>query len=358
MYDDKILSKTITALRFPMIFLVVLLHTIIIDQNCFGKTLIPHGKYPVFEILLHVLQRNIGDIAVPLFFFISGYLFFLNIKDFNITIYKNKLKKRKKSLLIPYFLWNTLFFLFLLTCYIISPSLVQSFDKYFSELTVTSFIQSYWSLNGGPILSPMWFIRDLIILTLLSPFIYWIIKRTNLIIVIIVAVIFFIGIYYETPGIGGRIWFPYMFGAFWSIQGKNFLNAFAKYRLLIFSSFILFVFVDTWLSSNGHRFTIINHLSIAFGMASIPLVCAYFINKGVIQENTYIAKASFFVFGFHMFIINIPNKFFPYLIPINTFTAILLQILIPLIVCIFSLIIYSVLNRLFPKLSNILVGGR
>ncbi len=358
MYDDKILSKTITALRFPMIFLVVLLHTIIIDQNCLGKILIPHGKYPVFDISLHLLQRNLGDIAVPLFFFISGYLFFLNIKDFNFTIYKNKLKKRYKSLLIPYLLWNTLFFLFLLACYFIFPSLVQSFDKFFSELTVTSFIQSYWSLNGTPLLAPMWFIRDLIILNILSPFIYWIIKKTNLIIVIIAAVFFMIGIYYETPGIGGRIWFPYMFGAFWSIQGKNFLNTFDKYRLFIFISYILFVLVDTWLSSIGHSSTIINHFSIVFGMASIPLVCAYYINKGVILDNSYIAKASFFVFGFHMFIINIPNKLLPLLIPINTFSAILLQILIPLIVCILCLIIYSFLDRLFPKLSNSLVGGR
>lgn len=358
MFDDKILSKTITALRFPMIFLVVLLHTIIIDQNCLGKILIPHGKYPVFDISLHILQRNLGDIAVPLFFFISGYLFFLNIKDFNFVVYKNKLKKRNKSLLIPYLLWNTLFFIFLLTCYYISPSIVQSFEKFFSKLTVTSFIQSYWSLNGSPILAPMWFIRDLIILNVISPFIYWIIKKTNLIIVIIAAVFFMVGIYYETPGIGGRIWFPYMFGAFWSIQGKNFLNTFNKYRILIFSSFFFFVSIDTWLSSIGHSTTIINHLSIVFGIACVPLICAYFIKKGVIQDNLYIAKASFFVFGFHMFIINIPNKFLPLLIPINTFSAILLQIMIPSIVCIFCLIIYSVLNRYFPKLSSILVGGR
>ena len=354
MYDDKILSKTITYLRFPMIYLVVLLHTIIVDQNCFGQIVIPQGKLPVFEITLHILQRNIGDIAVPLFFFLSGYLFFLNIKDFNNAFFKKKLKKRMKSLLIPYLLWNTLFFFFLFVCYYISPTFVPSFNYYFSKLTFISIIKSYWS----PILSPMWFIRDLMILNMISPIIYWAIKKTNLTIIIFSVFLFLTGFYYETPGIGGRIWFPYLFGAFWSIQGKNFLNIYYKYRFYIYSFFILFVFIDTWMNSIGHSSIIINHLSILFGIACISLICAHFINKGVIHENSYLAKASFFVFCFHMFIINIPNKLLPLLIPINTISAILLQILIPLIVCIVCLIFYCLLDIFFPKISNILVGGR
>ena len=133
-YNEQLLSKTITYLRFPLIILVVLLHTIIIDQNCFGKILIPHGKYPIFDIILHILQRNIGDISVPLFFFISGFLFFYHIENFDIAIYKKKILKRIKSLLIPYLLWNTLFFLYLFIFFIYFPSFIKSFNEYFSKL--------------------------------------------------------------------------------------------------------------------------------------------------------------------------------------------------------------------------------
>lgn len=341
-----------------MIFLVVLLHTIILDQNCFGEIPISHGRFPVFEIALHILQRNIGDIAVPLFFFISGYLFFLNVNDFNYTVYKSKLKTRTSSLLIPYILWNTLFFLFLFSCYLFVPAMVTSFHEYFSNLTIHSFIKSYWSLDGSPILAPMWFIRDLMILNILSPIIYWIIKKTNLIIIFISVVIFIFGIIYETPGIGGRIWFPYLLGAFFGIQKSNFINVFNKYNYFIFVSYLLFVFIDTWLSSNGVSLTLINHLSIVFGMISVPLLVGFLIKKEMIHENQYIAKASFFIFGFHMFIINLPNKLFPLLIPINTFSAIILQILIPLFVCTFCFFLYSVIDRFIPKISNVLVGGR
>jgi fucose 4-O-acetylase-like acetyltransferase len=48
----------------------------------------------------------LGGIAVPLFFFISGFLFFLNIENFNLQSYGNKLQTRGKTLLIPYLFWN------------------------------------------------------------------------------------------------------------------------------------------------------------------------------------------------------------------------------------------------------------
>ena len=48
----------------------------------------------------------LGEIGVPLFFTISGYLFFLNYSKYD---YYRKIKTRTKSLLVPYLIWNTFF---------------------------------------------------------------------------------------------------------------------------------------------------------------------------------------------------------------------------------------------------------
>ena len=49
----------------------------------------------------HVISRA----AVPTFFLISGYYFFLNTR-FTLATYKDKLRKKIRTILLPYLLWN------------------------------------------------------------------------------------------------------------------------------------------------------------------------------------------------------------------------------------------------------------
>lgn len=67
------------------------------------------SSYPLYE---YVVTRGIigtfTRVCVPLFFLISGYLFFCNIKQFDRQAYVAKLKKRGRSLLEPYLFYNTL----------------------------------------------------------------------------------------------------------------------------------------------------------------------------------------------------------------------------------------------------------
>ena len=99
--------KTIKWLRFPLIVLVVYIHN-------YGS---PYDYSPIinwtsisgfdlYEIIRIFISKVISHIAVPCFFFISGYLFFSNIVFFNKQTYLSKLKKRINTLFIPYLLWN------------------------------------------------------------------------------------------------------------------------------------------------------------------------------------------------------------------------------------------------------------
>ena len=100
--QTEISYKTVDFLRFPLIMAVVLIHC---DYP--ANTLCDvRDTAPVFFAIQQFFQHHIYTVAVPLFFFISGYLFFRNgIPDANGL--RNKVTARVHTLLIPYLLWNT-----------------------------------------------------------------------------------------------------------------------------------------------------------------------------------------------------------------------------------------------------------
>ena len=82
------------------------------------------------------------------------------------------------------------------------------------------------------------------------------------------------------------------------------------------------------------------------------------IKRGMLSPNKQLANTSFFVFVFHMFFINILNKFWAVVLPVNTFTSILVQVLIPTITCGMCVNLFYLFRCLMPSLCTILIGGR
>lgn len=87
------LSDKIKILSFVAIILVLYIHSVFHDY--------PHEilgmKFNHF--LQCVISEQIGRCAVPLFFMISGYLFFLNVSSLRDVL--RKMNKRVNSLFIP-----------------------------------------------------------------------------------------------------------------------------------------------------------------------------------------------------------------------------------------------------------------
>ena len=115
-----------------------------------------------FTFVVEKCIHNITAFAVPLFFCISGFLFF--VKDYNAG-YKNFLWKKTKGVLFPYLLWNTIciFYLFLLEHL---PVLGEFFVKAFPEISswgLTDWIHAFIGFEKGwfPVLYPLWFLQTL-----------------------------------------------------------------------------------------------------------------------------------------------------------------------------------------------------
>ena len=86
-------SKCLTVLKGLAIFLVVMIHSDVRSQ----MNVVP---YSFLDVYTYAITREIAFNAVPLFFFVSGYLFFYKKESFAV-----KWKKRLKSIVLPYVIW-------------------------------------------------------------------------------------------------------------------------------------------------------------------------------------------------------------------------------------------------------------
>lgn len=140
--------------------LVIMLHCVIHIDSYEG------------EFIYLFIYNGLSRIAVPVFFIISSYLFFINYSF-------SKIAKRTKTVLLPFLLWSIIsYFIF-----VVFPT-IPLFSVFFNnrtELSLSSFlISTFISPKNGA----LWFLRDLYILVLLSPIIYYICKRHLLSIVL------------------------------------------------------------------------------------------------------------------------------------------------------------------------------
>ena len=176
--DPKILSEpkhdagpwlAFDSLRYPMAVLVVIIH-----YNLLVFKHIPYGQVELSirhcatwaQMALSYVACIAADVAVPTFFLISGYLVFYRVERFDRATYTAKLRRRAQSLLVPYLVWNLIAYFALHSSYSLK-SLLLSFS--FFPLGV-------YGLNH-PADLPLWFVRDLMALSLASPLVWAAVKR-------------------------------------------------------------------------------------------------------------------------------------------------------------------------------------
>lgn len=131
-----------------------------------------HASFAVLQrpVSYYFVESLIGDgicrIAVPFFFFKSGYFFFLHVRGFKAI--PHKIVTRIRSLAVPYFLWATLGLLFLFIVSFI-PTLQGFIVRDLPWHSVHS-LGKYFVFS--PINYQLWFLKDLLILAVLSPVVY------------------------------------------------------------------------------------------------------------------------------------------------------------------------------------------
>ena len=208
---------------------------------------------PIGKIVMLWGSVNIAGCCVPIFFILSGFLFFHNIDKFSKTVYLSKLHSRIRSLLIPYILWNLVAaVLFIFKVKVLGfPGYDVIVDNH---IRVLHFIKGFWDLNNGyPYEFSFWFIRSLMIFVVLSPLV-WLIASDRRIIasLFMVLLVFDIDLY-------GIEYFA--LGATFARQGKTAKIYDSKYVTLLFLGVTLLMIPTKDIEWINGRIELVRNLS-------------------------------------------------------------------------------------------------
>lgn len=279
------------------------------------------------------------EIAVPVFFLISGFFFF-KYDYYQKGSYTSMIKKKIKSLVIPFCLWNLIVAAFLL--FHDTDKLGNNFQEFIYNL-----ITSNW--NG-----PLWYVRDLIVIMFLCPLYYWIYKLDNKCLYSFVLILLYLRWWpIDTTILSTECQLFFMIGG---VLRKN--SYLINYKLPSYILYPLFIFwclncfdIIAIHSIHMHRITTVIGIIVFWRLLD-------FIKKDIYNILYNLSAYSFFIYVMHFYLEKILKNIIASYFYGNNFIALLTYILVP-ILCI---VITVYIAKLWMKTSEVsyrfATGGR
>ena len=177
-------------------------------------------------------------------------------------MYVQKMKNRFKSLFIPYIIWNIIALLSKLAVFLLCLSFIFK-NAYMKQLDVrmSTFLYELWDASKGMVIepeilsappsqrltneifpadAPLWFVRDLMIVAISTPVLYWLLKRTRHYMVLTLGLLWFYSdILWGHANQLITAYFFFSFGAYMSINGKDMLQVFGRYIKVYILAYIM-----------------------------------------------------------------------------------------------------------------------
>ncbi|PTP29388.1 acyltransferase family protein [Vibrio splendidus] len=340
--------RRIQLIRFPLIFFVILLHANVDIKN---------DSNQLDYYIRYLLSDGMASVAVPLFFFISGFLYFRNF-SLSGKSYSKKLKSRSKSLLIPYFFWNSIVLIYFALAQNIeyTSSFMSGVNKNILDYGLFDFVNSYIGINGYPIAFHFWFIRDLIILVILSPMIYFVIRIRSISIVVLIS-LFVLWFIYDDKFLilsGKSIFFFYLGG--WIVHWYN-ERLFIYVDKLFFAILVAYItfLIFNVLIFNSSNYYLIHNTNIFIGVFLFLGVSKYI--KGNVEVFFLkLSYSSFFVYATHEPLLTINKRILTKVFSIsNGFYIYITSATLTLFLCLF---LYFTVKKIAPNLLNFVGGSR
>jgi len=349
------LSKKLRFFSSFLILSVIMIHSYNIKNRIIE--IIPNE---INIAIQNIISSGFCAIAVPLYFMISGFLFCKGINKLSTTDYRNKMSARVRSLLIPYLSVSGIVIVFFLLIQSV-PQFQRIFNK--DLLIDKSLIEiiDTWLLT--PIAYQLWYVRNLFLVCLISPLILYLIRRTKLIYVTILFLLWLCPYIPDPFFIKVTLTF-FSIGAYISTQNIK-LEAYHGGRKKIFFLgllWVLFAYLGCvyFASSDIYRMLGLN-LSIIIGIIFTWITYDYFYN-GISSSFNFLEKYffpfSFFVFLFHEPVLTIIVKILIMMLGSSNSASILIYFISPVATVFTCLILAIIIRRYIPPLYKILTGGR
>lgn len=368
-------QDALDLLRFPLAVVVVIVHTFSYEEIVVSGIQYKVSEYSIFCDAHLFVDAFLRRISVPIYFFISGYVFFAGVK-FNIDVYKQKIKNRIKTLLIPYVIWNALavFLIIFKQLPIFEPFL--SYDGSALNLSLRSILNCFWIYDGGlnphpvkglivgqyePINISLWYLRDLMVIVASTPLIYLLVKRFKTYSVYLFLVVYIISLALNFPisSIAGGF-FYFSWGAYMSIYNIDMMVAFNKYFKLSVVMYLICGF--TYMMFSKTQPVIVEWILIIkaiFALFACFNFAAYLLQNTSLKVSTFLASSSFFIYVSHyIFVGRLRKVLFMILKPDTGIEILAIYIYTVIILVLTLLLLFFLLKRYCPSVLKILVGRK
>lgn len=225
-------------------------------------------------------------------------------------------------------------------------------------------LSMYWDMGHNlPIVPQFWFIRNLMVFILFTPVVYYMIKKLNILLPLILGVLWVINIgEFDIPGTMCLFWAS--LGGYFSIQNISISEAVKRIKY-VGGLYPLLALID--ILTKGKEYNIyIHNFGILSGIIFLwSLLACFLAKKTNFSANKYLLASTFFVFAMHEPYAGKIKSIFWKVLPdlsINQTVAdiqlVVYYFLWVIIWITFLVFTFLVIKRIMPKLAMFLSGGR
>lgn len=281
-----------------------------------------------------------SELFVPMFFVLSGFLFFRNVPpEPSPSFFWGKLWKRVFSLLIPYLIANVLAWLCYWAAYRFAPSMMAGFlgDNWKNPLFV------FWT---GPVNLSLWFIRDLFIAVLCAPLTWILVRYTRFWGVLALGLVWYF--------MGMRPWYNFYFtlgawAAVWHADVASHCQKAGPWLLLVYICTFAAAMKDASLTN----------LSILSGLPLLVALSAGACEKGSLEISPGWQAWCFFMYLYHYIPELVLKRLCTRFCPLDSSWQLILAFLaITLLTLALVSAVYYLMKKTLPGVLQFVTGGK
>ncbi len=298
-----------------------------------------HFQYDIMQEILRI------DIAC--FIMLSAYLFYRN---FTIDRLGEKLNKRLHSLLIPYLLWNTIYYVLYMAASRI-PGLKCIANRTDIPFTISGAWQAITKYTYNPV---FWFMYQIIILVLLTPVLYLFLKNafSGAIFLIVLVGALFKTVSISELNLDALIY--YSFAAYIALHGKRIAEKAWTPRRMIIG--ILLLAVGIGFARTYYTFFFVPGIVIyqVFGVAGIWLI----VNENWLGSVKPFMTCTFFVYATHFVVVRFINKIAASLFSGSQLICMIMYAVMPFVAFFICYQAARIMRKYMSDIWKVLNGGR
>ena len=378
-HPERVESQAIDWLRFPLAVGVVFIHAYGVSALTPSAV---EGAHPLWveccKLLRSLLSQWLPAVAVPAFFLISGRLFFKGVTRFSREVYFSKLHRRLFSLALPYFLWNIIA---LVVQFLRTRWEVLTFENAFEKFSFYVRQKGGWSVfwdshsigrdthnwfgfpvEGltAPVDVPLWFVRELMVLALLSPLIWWLLRRLRWRFLLLLTLCYVLSVWMPVHALSVSAALFFSLGAWVSLTGRNLVEICRPYyrisALVVAIMLVVnqFFQMPTPFSATWQLLFILAEMVLAVNVATSLSARRRWRFPAVLSGSVFVIYAAHTVE-----ILSACDCWTKQFLSIDTPGGLMLRYLAVVVMAVvFCVLLNEILHRLCPPLHKLLAGKR